>query len=168
MPFCRCVFALLLLAAVAVLPIRGTDAPEPTAPALPTQVAVPAMKTSIYVGSVTLKTTPFARAGTTWSATYEARVFPWAFWSEHGEISIHLAEDDLARLLGGEQIEFTGDARNHKGKPRPVTGRATPASREEGRIKVRITADGVELVFNGTYSLQHESVSRTSATAAPR
>lgn len=141
-------FALFLgLGVVLSVSIRADET------AAPTRVAVPAMKTSIYVGSVTLKTTTFERSSDSWSATYDARVFPWAFWSEHGEIAITLAEADLERLARGETVNFTGDAKNHKGKPRAVTGRAEPAGSKNGRIKVRIRVDDVELVFNGHYTL---------------
>jgi len=139
-------FALALVVAWAT-PARAEE------PALPTRVDVPVMKTSIYVGRVTLTTTAFVRAGDSWSATYDASVFPWAFWSEHGDISISLPEADLARLGQGETVNFTGDAKNHKGRPREVTGRAEPTDATTGRIKVRIRVDGVELVFNGGYTL---------------
>jgi hypothetical protein len=117
------------------------------------RVAVPAMKTSIYVGSVTLTTGEFRRDGDRFSTTYEAKVFPWFFWSETGSITITVAAADLARLARGETVEFTGDAENHKHKPRKVTGRAQPADAQSGRIKVRIHVDDVELIFNGPYRL---------------
>lgn len=116
-----------------------------------TGVKVPAMKTSIYVGSVTLTTGDFARTGEDWATTYEAKVFPWFFWSETGSITIRVPAGDLDRLARGETIEFTGDALNHKNKPRKVTGRAQPADAATGRIKVRIHVDDVELIFNGPY-----------------
>ncbi len=144
--------ALIATAMLAVPFWNALRAQDPVAP-LPSQVEVPAMKTSIYVGSVTLRTTAFARTGDAWAATYNARVFPWAFWSEHGEITIRVSESDLARLIAGETVEFTGDARNHRGKPRAVTGRARPADAHTGAIKVRIHVDGTQLVFNGTYVL---------------
>jgi len=48
---------------------------------------------------------------------------------------------------------FTGVAKNHRNKPREVTGYAEPSSTDgtSGRIKVRIHADGVTLVFDGSY-----------------
>lgn len=138
--------SLLAVALLAVLPARAADAPW-------TRATVPAMKTSIYVGSVTLTTGTFERAGDRWSTTYKAKVFPWFPWSENGDIMIVVTDADLARLARGETVEFTGDAKNHKGKPRKVTGRAQPANDHAGKIKVRIAVDDVELIFNGTYEL---------------
>lgn len=119
------------------------------------RVAIPTMKTSIYVGSVTLVTTPFERNGDEFTATYAAKVRPWFFWGETGEIRIKVPATDLLRLLAGETVEFTGDAANHKKKPRNVTGRAQPSGvgSKTGKIKVRIGVDDTELIFNGTYEL---------------
>jgi len=115
------------------------------------RVQVPAMKTSIYVGSVTLVTAEFARHGQVYTSTYEAKIWPWAFWNEHGRIAITLSDADLARLDRGETVEFAGEALNHKSKPRRVAGRAQPAADGAGKIKVRIFVEDVELIFNGTY-----------------
>ncbi|MEY3774166.1 MAG: hypothetical protein RLZZ129_946 [Verrucomicrobiota bacterium] len=123
----------------------------PAAPALPDRVRVEPMKTSIYVGSVRLVPSTFERVGEDFTATYEARVFPWAFWSESGRIRLQIPATDLARLAHGEVIDFTGDAQNHRGKPRQVTGRAYPEGAATGKIKVRIAVDDVELIFNGRY-----------------
>lgn len=118
------------------------------------RVDVPAMKTSIYVGSVTLTTSAFKRDGETFAATYAAKVFPWFFWGETGRITINVSNDDLKKLQRGERMEFTGEAFNHKAKPRHVTGYADPAAGgATGKIKVRIAVDDVELIFNGAYQL---------------
>jgi len=114
-------------------------------------VTVAPMKTSIYVGSVTLTTGKFRRDGDKFSTTYEAKVWPWFFWSETGRITITLALADIAKLVKGERVEFTGDAVNHRSKPRKITGRADRIDSATGKIKVRIGADGTELVFNGAY-----------------
>ena len=114
-------------------------------------VTVPPMKTSIYVGSVTLTTSVFRREGEIYRATYEAKVWPWFFWSEKGSIAINLPGADLTRLLRGERVEFTGAAENQKKKPRHVTGRVERVDAANGKIKVRVGADDVTLVFNGPY-----------------
>lgn len=138
--------ALLVACLLASLSVRATEASF-------TRVTVPPMKTSIYVGSVTLSTGTLARSGDHWSTTYNAKVFPWFPWSEHGDITITVTDADLDRLAKGQTVEFTGDAKNHKGKPRKVTGRAQPANDHAGKIKVRIHVDDVELIFNGSYEL---------------
>ena len=115
------------------------------------RISLSPMKTSIYVGSVKLITGVFARQGSTLSTAYEARVVPWFFWSETGRITITLTDADLANLAKGQTAEFTGDAINQKNKPRKITGRAQPADASSGKIKVRVMADGIELIFNGTY-----------------
>jgi len=118
------------------------------------RVSIAPMKTSIYVGSVTLTTEPFVRAGSTLSSTYHAKVWPWFFWGETGRITITLTDANLASMARSETTEFTGEATSHKNKPRQVTGRAQPADAVSGKIKVRILADGYELIFNGGYRFE--------------
>jgi len=48
-------------------------------------------------------------------------------------------------------VEFTGEATNHKHKPRHVSGRADRTDAANGKIKVRVGVDDTELIFNGTY-----------------
>jgi hypothetical protein len=114
-------------------------------------VRIAPMKTSIYVGSVSLTTGEFRREGERFTATYEARVWPWFFWGETGHITINLSAADLERLGRGERVEFTGEATNHKHKPRHVSGRADRTDAANGKIKVRVGVDDTELIFNGTY-----------------
>jgi hypothetical protein len=142
----RLFLPVLLLALAAGLP--ADDSP----PVSWDRVTIGTMKTSIYVGSVTLTTAQFTRQDSTLSSTYEARVFPWFFWSETGRISITLTDAELARVARGETTDFTGEAHNHRDKPRRVTGRAYPAGVNTGKIKVRIHVDDIELIFNGTYA----------------
>ena len=143
---------LLMFAAVALL--RAADTPPVRVLTGWDRIAIAPMKTSIYVGSVTLTTEVLVRQGSTLSSTYEAKVRPWFFWGETGRLSITLTDAGLASLAKGERAEFTGDATNHKNKPRTVTGYAEPADASSGKIKVRIMADGIELVFNGTYRFE--------------
>jgi hypothetical protein len=143
-------FKLCALVFVAAVSLQAVEIPAPAA----SRVVVGPMKTSIYVGSVTLTTTDLVQQGDTFSATYEAKVRPWFFWGETGHITIRLPAGDLTRLALGQTVEFTGDATNHKNKPRTVSGRAQPGDPLSGKIKVRILADGIELIFNGTYQLK--------------
>jgi len=140
---------LLLLLLAGVSPVLA----NPLAPSEWNRVDIDTMKTSIYLGSVKLLTTSFAREAESYRATYRAKVFPWAFWNENGSILITLTDEDRAKLQRGERCEFIGQAENHKYKPRTITGYADPMDTNQGKIKVRIGADGIELIFNGTYTL---------------
>lgn len=131
----------------------GLAAGEPTSAAWDRAIVEPT-KTSIYVGRVNLVPEPFVRHGNTLTARYEVKVTPWFFWGETGTITITVSEAELAKLARGETAEFTGEAKNHKNKPRQVTGRAQPTDATSGKIKVRISADGYTLIFNSTYQLQ--------------
>ena len=132
----------------------GAETPSP--PPLPgwDRITVPTMKTSIYVGSVTLTPGVFERHDSTLSTTYEVKVRPWFFWGETGHFTINLSAANLASLAKREIVEFSGEAVNHRHKPRQVTGRAQPVDATTGKFKVRIKADGVELIFNSTYRLE--------------
>lgn len=143
-------FALPFLAALALLlllaPLRG-------AVPLPVRAEVDPAWTSIYVGAVTLRTTAFNR-GTdgAFHATYTARVIPYFPANEAGVISIAVPDADLARLLAGEAVDFTGSARNEHGEDRTLAGRATPVDAHHGRLKVRVrVSPQIELIFNTTY-----------------
>ncbi len=132
----------------------GAETPSPPSPPDWDRITVPTMKTSIYVGSVALTTGVFERHDSTLSTTYEVKVRPWFFWGETGNFTISLSAANLASLAKGETVEFSGEAVNHRHKPRQVTGRAQPLDATTGKFKVRIKADGVELIFNSTYRLE--------------
>src|SRR4051812_29849799 len=91
----------LLLTLSAVFPLRAQTSPSP-AP----RVRIAPMKTSIYVGSVSLTTSDFIAQDDCFTATYDARVRPWFFWGESGDIKVKLAVSDLARLALNQTIEF--------------------------------------------------------------
>jgi hypothetical protein len=146
MMFRSILYSLLVLAAVTRL---GADTTQRSGDW--DSVTVATVKTSIYVGSVTLTTGEFVRQGDNYTTTYEAKVWPWFFWSEHGSITITLPEAELLKLTKGQRAEFSGEARNQKNKPRHVTGYAEQTNPANGKIKVRIGVDDTELVFNSTY-----------------
>lgn len=131
--------------------VRSFAADVPPAEGRWDSVTIAPVKTSIYVGTVTLTTSEFRRNGDKFNASYEAKVWPWFFWSETGRITITLPSTDLEKLGRGERVEFTGEAFNHKNKPRHVTGRADRTDATAGAIKVRIGVDDTEIIFNGTY-----------------
>jgi hypothetical protein len=138
------VFALLLLLAAARIPlVAGIESFS--------KVEVPQMKTSVYIGSVTLTMSAFERTGEVLTATYNAKVVPWP-WSEKGKITIEFPEEDLERLARGETVELKGKAVNAKNEAHAVTARAQPGDdAATGKLKVRVRVSGATLIFNGTY-----------------
>jgi hypothetical protein len=115
-------------------------------------VTIAPSKTSIYVGSVSLSTPPFTRRDDLYTTTYSAKVFPYFFYSEKGQMWIKVSDDDLRKLEKGETITFEGKATNEKGHLRGISGRAVPADAHSGKLKVRVfLTDSTELIFNTTY-----------------
>lgn len=123
------------------------------------QVVIPAVKTSIYIGSVTLTPGVLQREGTTYRAPYTAKVFPYFFYNEEGQLSIEFSEEQLTQLGRGERVTFKGVAKNKDGEDRRIEGHATPnaAGANEGKIKVSIfVTPKIELIFNSTYQFKEE------------
>ena len=117
------------------------------------RVTVAPCKTSIYIGTVSLAVPPLARRDGTYASEYRARVFPFFFFSEHGSLAIDLPDEDLHRLLHGEIVQFKGHAVSSAGEGRRIEGRAVPdgPGADHGRIKIRVWAGKVELIFNSVY-----------------
>jgi len=116
------------------------------------RVDIAPTKTSIYIGSVSMTTPTFQRKGITYSSTYVAKVFPYFFQSEKGELSIDLPDEELRRLERGEVIQFVGRGRNTDGEDRRIEGRAIPTDAATGKIKVRVfVSKKIQLIFNTTY-----------------
>ena len=94
----------------------------------------------------------FQRSGITYSSTYVAKVFPYFFQSEKGELSIDLPDEELRRLERGEVIQFVGRGKNTDGEDRRIEGRAIPTDAQSGKIKVRVfVSKKIQLIFNTTY-----------------
>jgi len=118
------------------------------------QVTIDDSKTSIYVGSVSLKVTPLLRKNGTYYATYVATVFPYFFWDEHGWLSIEMADDALQQVAKGEVVYFKGKGMNSSNEERRIEGRVVPADGNSGKIKVRVfVTKKTQLIFNSTYHL---------------
>ena len=139
-----------LLLALGLIVATGLRAAEPAG--RQATVTIPTVKTSIYVGSVTLSAPAFVRTGSEYASTYTAKVFPYFWMGESGRIAVTITDGDLAKLAKGEIVEFKGEGRNSDGDLRRVEGLATPADAESGKLKIRIwVSSRIDLVFNTTY-----------------
>ena len=116
------------------------------------KAAVEPVTTSIYIGYVKLTVPMFTRTPTGYVSNYDASVFPFFFWSEHGQMTIEASDDDLRRLARGETVQFKGHAENSDGEARPIEGRAVPQDAAQGKLKVRVfVSKNIQLIFNTTY-----------------
>ena len=134
---------LLLILATVHLPAAPHD-----------QVVIPPAKTSIYIGNVTLTPGLLQRENGTYRTSYHAKVFPYFFYNEDGQLSIDFSDEQLAQLARGERVPFTGTAKNKDGEDRRIEGHATANApgASEGTIKVRIFVTAkIQLIFNSTY-----------------
>ena len=142
--FATIVMGMLSLTAIASAGDRGAQRFS--------RVDIAPTKTSIYIGSVSMTMPTFQRNGITYSSTYAAKVFPYFFESEKGDLSIDLPDADLERLERGEVVQFTGRGKNTKGEDRRIEGRAIPTDARTGKIKVRVfVSKKIQLIFNTTY-----------------
>lgn len=143
---------ILCLGSVSALGLAAETAPDAPVPTEYARVEVEPAKTSIYIGSVSLRMPIMERAGGSYRTTYVAKVRPYFFYSEHGELEIDFDAEQIARLRAGERVTFTGRARNNHDHPREITGHADPIDATSGRIKVRVRVSRkIELIFNTDY-----------------
>jgi hypothetical protein len=125
------------------------------------RIDVAPVKTSIYVGSVSLSVPTMVRSSGGYEARYTAKVFPYFFSNEAGQLRVDFADDALRKLERGETVEFTGRAVNEDGEERRVEGKATPADATSGKLKVRVrVTKKVELIFNTTYRFPNRHAAR--------
>ena len=104
LPFLAAMLRDFLISAAAGLACFATlHAAEPEA-APPQRVELPPLHTSIYVGSVKLRTEPFLRSGDslTYNSKYQATVVPWVFWNEAGDIALTIPEETMTHFLAGD------------------------------------------------------------------
>jgi hypothetical protein len=143
----RCLKVMLFLALWAVA-LHG----ETPLDARYNKAAVEPVKTSIYIGYVKLSMPVFTRTRAGYEASYTASVFPFFFWSEHGQMTIEASDDELQRLARGETVLFKGQAENSDGETRSIIGRAIPQDATQGKLTIRLfVSKRIQLVFSTTY-----------------
>jgi hypothetical protein len=130
------------------------------------RVLVAPAKTSIYLGSVSMAMGEFVRVPGGYEAPYVAKVFPFFFYDEAGQLRVEISEAGLRQLAAGEPVEFRGRAVRADGAERRVEGKATPADAASGKIKVRVFySKRIELIFNTTYRFL--DAPRSTASTGP-
>jgi hypothetical protein len=115
-------------------------------------VVVDPAKTSIYVGSVTMSFSPSTRVAGVYAADYTAKVFPFFFMSEKGQLLLDAPDETLRKLARGEAVDFSGHGTSSSGAERRFEGRATPTDATSGKLKVHaFVSKRIDLIFNMTY-----------------
>jgi len=136
---------LRLITALCLLPVLAAAAPTDEAVVLPA-------KASVYLGTMTLALTPLIRTGTRFESTYTAQFFPLVFFGEQGRFWIEASDADLARVVKGEAVTFTGEAESTDHEKHRVTGRITPKDAASGTIHVRVFVTSTAAIpFDSSY-----------------
>jgi len=139
--------AYLLLAGLVLQGLRAESLP----PAYQ-HLSVEDCRTSIYIGSVGLRLGAFEYKDGHYQAFYQAKVIPFIFYNEEGTLSVDFSAEQLARLLAGERVDFSGQGHNRRGEARKITGTASPDGPLSGKIKVRVwVSKNIQLIFNTHY-----------------
>ncbi len=72
--------------------------------------------------------------------------------SEQGALELEASDDTVQKLLEGIAVKFTGKATNtKKGKPKVITGNATPSTHEKGSLTFSVETDNGLMVFKTSY-----------------
>ena len=83
---------------------------------------------------------------------YRLKVKPYFFKSEKGSLLLAASDDAVGKLQAGTAINFTGQAVTYKDDRMDIVlGRATPSSRDRGRVTFSIVTDDARIVFNTSY-----------------
>ncbi len=115
-------------------------------------VEIPPVRTSIYIGRVTLTFAGLVRHHGTYTSEYSAKVFPYFFYNERGHLTITVTDEMLQRLAKGETVQFQGHGLSSDGEERHIEGKAMPVDALTGHIKVRVfVSKHIQLIFNTTY-----------------
>lgn len=133
-----------------ILGVIARAAESPLAPY--ERVVVEPAKSSIYIGSVTLSLSPATRQNAAYECTYAAKVFPYFFMSETGQLHLDAPDETLRRLARGDTVTFTGSGLSSDGEKRRFEGQAIPADAMSGRLKVRcFVSKRISLSFDMSY-----------------
>jgi hypothetical protein len=103
-------------------------------------------------GKANLIVSPLAHRDGNYVGDYQLKVKPYFFKSEKGSLLLAASDDAVGKLQAGTAINFTGQAVTYKdGRTHIVLGRATPSSRDRGRVTFSIVTDDARIVFNTSY-----------------
>lgn len=101
----------------------------------------------------TLTVSPLKRRDDRFVGSYTVTVAPLPIANEAGSFEVALPPDSLRNLVDKRPIAFKGNATNDAGKPRTITGTATPKDARGGAIQIDVISERGTLRYNTTYRL---------------
>ena len=110
--------------------------------------------TQIMVGEARLSVDPLTRGGDGFDGTYRLEVSPVPIGNESGKLSVNLSDEELRQLVGGQTVEFTGQAVSAGGNNSALRVVATPKGNSGGgALRIHIASKKGKLVFHTSYHL---------------
>ena len=86
---------------------------------------------------------------------FDMKVAPYFFKNDKGKLAIAVSDEVIAKVSAGSPVEIIGTATTKAGKSsvvRQINAEATPVDAQHGMLKVWLTVDERELVFQTRYS----------------
>jgi hypothetical protein len=148
---------LIVLALIMLLVPNWASAQVSTAPPTTPGTIIPKLlidpsSTSVSLGKVSLSVDPLNHKGGVYVGDYQLKVVPYFFRSEKGTLKLEASDDTMHKLLGGIPVKFTGKASNNKnGKPKVITGNATPLTNDKGSVTFSVETDNGPMIFKTSY-----------------
>ena len=151
----RLMIAVLMFQMLGVTSVVHADTADSTAEtsgASTGELVIGPSSASVALGKASLIVSPLTHRDGNYVGEYRLKVKPYFFKSEKGSLLLAASDDAVGKLQAGTAINFTGQAVTYKdGRTHIVLGRATPSSRDHGRVTFSIVTDDARIVFNTSY-----------------
>jgi hypothetical protein len=110
--------------------------------------------TKVAGGKATLTVSPLRRIKDIFEGEFDMKVAPYFFKNDKGKLAITVSDDLMAKVCAGSPVGIIGTATTKAGKGsvvRQINAEATPVDALHGMLKVWLTVDERELVFQTKY-----------------
>ena len=146
------VFIFQMLGVTSVVHAETPDSTAGTSNASTRELVIGPSSASVALGKASLIVSLLTHRDGNYVGEYRLKVKPYFFKSEKGSLLLAASDDAVGKLQAGTAINFTGQAVTYKdGRTHIVLGRATPSSRDRGRVTFSIVTDDARIVFNTSY-----------------
>src|SRR3954471_9686859 len=106
--------------------------------------------TKVAGGKATLTVSPLRRVKDIFEGEFDMKVAPYFFKNDKGKLAIVVPEEAIAKVSAGSPVDITGRGTTRAGRGavfRHINAEATPVDAQHGMLKVWLTVDERELVF---------------------